>query len=265
MSFFGLVFGSFFIVLFEFLVVYPTYYEYYTPFFYWNVAFAVFVLFNIYGNLYKIMSVDASGRSSDLPSILKPQWKYCYICRLNSPPRSYHCTQCDACILKRDLHCVFAGCCIGYHNHRFYLFCLAYVCILCQYLVWWHWTFIWESLGGFSIFTVWYIVFPQFAIVLRQIGMWQFLLAGIMMSSIVILFLSINMLVSQLLLILRGQTQHEYMNSIRIYDLGPALNIQDVIGTRWMVAWACPFFKSPLLGDGLKFPDRKEFEQVKDL
>jgi len=265
MAFFGLVFGLLFGVMFDFFIVYPQYYDYWTPFFYANLCFVIFVLFNIYGNLYKLMSVDASGRSSDLPSILKPEWKYCYICRLNSPPRSYHCTQCEECILKRDLHCVFGGCCIGYHNHRFYVLCCFYASLLCQYMFWWHWTYIWETLGGFSLSTCWYIFFPQFAIIFGQIGLWQFFMSGVMMSSIVVFLGSTNMFLSQALLILRGQSQHEYMQNIRSYDLGFALNIQDVVGTRWPIAWICPFFNSPLLGDGLRFPDRKEVENIKDM
>lgn len=108
-AFLFVVLGIPFFVLFESIVIWPVYYDYFTAIFYTHAFLATFILTNFYANLYKVMTVDASGKNSDLPSILKPEWKYCYICRLNSPPRAYHCPQCDECILKRDHHCAFAG------------------------------------------------------------------------------------------------------------------------------------------------------------
>ncbi|MCP3662069.1 MAG: hypothetical protein GY696_06160 [Gammaproteobacteria bacterium] len=62
------------------------------------------LLLNFAGNLYKLVTVDPSGRKSDLPSVLRPEWRYCYLCQLNAPPRAYHCPVCELCVLKRDHH-----------------------------------------------------------------------------------------------------------------------------------------------------------------
>lgn len=64
-------------ILFEFIFVYPTFYDYSSSaFVFYAFLTAVFAL-NFYGNLYKIMYVDATGRQMSLPHVLKPGWRYC--------------------------------------------------------------------------------------------------------------------------------------------------------------------------------------------
>lgn len=113
--------------------------------------------------------------------------------------------------------------------------------------------------------TVWYLFLPQFAFVFRFISFYQFFIASIQMSSLVALALTTYLLVSQIVLITRGQSQHEFMQNVRSYDLGMPTNAILVLGSRWYVAWINPFISSPLLGDGLKFPLVNEYENMKDL
>lgn len=50
-------------------------------------------------------------------------WHVCAKCESTAPPRSRHCNTCDVCVLKKEHHCVFTGCCVGLGNHRyFYIF-----------------------------------------------------------------------------------------------------------------------------------------------
>ncbi|KAK8743669.1 hypothetical protein OTU49_001199, partial [Cherax quadricarinatus] len=74
-----------------------------------HITAAAFIFYNIFHNILLVIRTDASGRTSYLPSVLKPGWRYCAICQVNYPPRSYHCHICDECILKRDHHCKFTG------------------------------------------------------------------------------------------------------------------------------------------------------------
>ncbi|KAK7074369.1 protein-cysteine S-acyltransferase activity protein [Halocaridina rubra] len=74
-----------------------------------HVVLATFIFYNVFHNMLLVIRTDASGRKSFLPSVLKPGWRYCAICQINYPPRSYHCHVCDECILKRDHHCKFTG------------------------------------------------------------------------------------------------------------------------------------------------------------
>lgn len=160
---------------------------------------------------------------------------------------------------------LYLGCCIGYHNHRYYIMAVFYAWLAAQYMLWLQWDYIWENLGGLSIWTAWYIVFPQFAIIFRCIGLYQFILACMQMSSLTMLGLTSYMLITQIMLITRGQSQHEFVQNIRSYDLGMPGNIYNVMGTRWYLAWLNPFIPSPLLGDGLKFPLTNEYETMKEL
>lgn len=91
-----------------------------------HLALEVLVLVNVIGNLYYFKRVDATGKQMSLPAVLKPGWRYCHFCQLNAPPRAHHCPVCDECILKRDRHCMFAGCCVGFQNQRYYVMALLY-------------------------------------------------------------------------------------------------------------------------------------------
>lgn len=51
----------------------------------------LYLSFNLYMNIYKLIKIGPNGPKSDLPSTMKPGYKYCHICCFNSPPRSHHC------------------------------------------------------------------------------------------------------------------------------------------------------------------------------
>lgn len=224
-----------------------------------------YIVMNIFGNILLIMRIDASGRSSFLPSIQKRDWKYCSECKLNSPPRSYHCETCKECVLKRDHHCAFTGCCIGYHNHRYYLVAVTYILIGGLYALAYQWEYCFTHMGGFGLSSLLSLLAPHLALVLGYLSAYGCLVSLIQIIGLLVVGMSLYLVVTQYSALLQGQTQYERKHSITIYDLGWQRNIKEVLGTRWCLVWIFPTLPSPLPGDGLKFTQANEYEDVKNM
>jgi palmitoyltransferase ZDHHC9/14/18 len=57
--------------------------------------------------------------------------KFCETCNIWRPPRTVHCSLCDACIRKMDHHCQWIGSCVGVRNYtKFIAFatCVTFFC-----------------------------------------------------------------------------------------------------------------------------------------
>jgi palmitoyltransferase len=72
------------------------------------------------------------------------------------------------------------------------------------------------------------------------------------------LFLFSWLLQIQIAQITRGQTKYEREKGIEAYNRGWRRNWVDVLGTRWFLAWLCPWIPSPLEGNGLEFITRED-------
>ncbi|XP_064094106.1 probable palmitoyltransferase ZDHHC24 isoform X1 [Macrobrachium nipponense] len=230
-----------------------------------HITAASFIFYNIFHNLLLVIRTDASGRTSFLPSVLKPGWGYCSICQANYPPRSYHCHICDECILKRDHHCKFTGCCIGYHNHRYFLVGVLYIFIGALYGLCYQWDYVYSTINLPLVYFFLTLLAPHFSLLFGAINMWGVVVATLHTLGLVTFGMAGYILMIQARAIYRGQTQYEMKHDIRDYNLNLSQNIIDVMGRNWKIAWLLPVIDSPLKGDGCKFLKANEYEPPKDI
>ncbi|XP_063861375.1 probable palmitoyltransferase ZDHHC24 [Scylla paramamosain] len=230
-----------------------------------HIVSAIFILYNIIHNMLLVIKVDASGRTSYLPSVLKPGWRYCAICQVNYPPRSYHCHACDECILKRDHHCKFTGCCIGYHNHRYFLVGVFYIFLGALYGTCYQWDYVYSTINLPLVYFFLTLIAPHFALLFGVINLWGVLVAVLHTLGLCTLLMTFYLLVMQMRAICRGQTQYEMKCNINDYNLSLKQNVIDVLGKRWKIAWMSPFINSPLRGDGTVFRKANDYEPPKDI
>lgn len=97
---------------FELWIVTPALFSIDSFFCTFNFLLGTFILFNVVSNM---MAVILCNTSIIGQRIIRPTksnsslWKFCAICESVAPPRSWHCSTCRTCILKRDHHCMFTG------------------------------------------------------------------------------------------------------------------------------------------------------------
>lgn len=159
------------------------------------------------------------------------------------------------------LHCLFSGCCIGHHNHRYFVMLVIYLFIGTVYASLFNNTFIWILHGDLfrNNITLIKIIFPL-AMLVFEWSAAQFYLF-MYLINMVGCFFSGFLLFYHGRIILNGRVTHELAHQ---FDLGWKENIRIVLGKRWYLTWISPFVDSPLSHDGIHW-DRVLEESVKNL
>lgn len=172
----------------------------------------------------------------------------CKDCNTLVPARAKHCPICQQCILKRDHHCFFVGCCIGYHNQRFFIkFCLyTSVGEIFNSVV----TFMYlkqhtlgESTGwGYLVYLLPVLLFVWFlgGVSGSTLGMMVLLYWSVLTAIICAYFFCV-----QVNLVYHGQTQYEHLKGMRIYQGTVRENMISVFGRCWLIGLIIP---APFLG-----------------
>lgn len=245
--------------LFELFIVLPSTEEGLVPHFVHNVL-GTFVFLNILGNLFMTKLNDSSTRKMILPSLLKPGWHFCAACEANSPPRTFHCSKCKVCVLKRDHHCTFACCCVGLKNFRYFLLFLIYLAIGAIYASVFNLTFIWDVLDGFSLYSVAAHLVPFVFFIFGYLSLKAFLYTFMSMLSVCGVLFVTNLFILHFRQMLHNQTTFERNHGIHTYDLGWKNNIVESLGKNWHLIWIFPLIVSPLPSDGLSFKTNEKVE-----
>ncbi|XP_036332701.1 probable palmitoyltransferase ZDHHC24 [Rhagoletis pomonella] len=213
---------------------------------------AMFMIFNINGNMFATMMVDTS---LDAINLIVPEdasekgWHSCERCKKLTPPRSYHCKVCKKCILKRDHHCVFTGCCVGHYNMRYFALFLVYMFVgsLLSFFYLSYYLF-WVRAETFRhILSLFKMLGP--ILMVAHGGKWDNLPLLYYNLNIVALVISSILLVYHGIPIIRGGTSYERRFN---YPYGRDFysNLRTIFGKRMYLVWISPFIGSELLDDG---------------
>lgn len=242
------------IYVYEMYTVYPSVWGF-APSFRAIIPYVgVFVFMNIVANFVGLVvtstEVPRKVMTTTRPG---PDWHYCDMCLSYVPPRSWHCKYCKVCILKRDHHCLFGGCCIGQFNYRFFLMYLVYVFLGTLYCVISDTMFLMDKVDLRFPLLVAKVGFPAFAYLsgLETLTNECYILLYII-NWIALIFVSI-MLKFHVRTSLRGQVTHDVTVSNNKFNLGTKQNVKEVLGNRWYIAWLFPLISSPLPRNGLEW------------
>lgn len=237
---------------FELCVVLPHIVEIWTTAYFLHYFCATFLLFNIVGNMIYGMFTNTSIKNRYLEGLNKNDWTLCSVCECLRPPRAWHCDNCDTCVLKRDHHCTFFACCIGYFNHRYFMFFTLYIFIAMIYAFYYNVLFLSQIIKWNHGIIIAKFVFPLASFVL-DFGEETVYVFLVEINFIVGLFTGFLFLYHFNNLLKGKITPESKMEDKVSYSRGLKMNLIEVFGSRWYLTWISPYIKSSLPGNGAEW------------
>lgn len=231
--------------LFELTVVLPTLVAKYEPSLAQlaaHICFMFFLFVNVIGNMiFSAKTKSCLKKEEYIESV------YCESCKTVRPENSWHCTQCNQCVRKRDHHCFFFARCIGMYNTRYYILFFGYLMITNMYAFYYNYYFISITFEDrWIILRLFRITNPVLITVITEP-------IGIVDVYVYYLFLNISFIYYA------GHVFYvHFKNAVRgvnAYESKfPELwktsewrqNLKNVFGTRWYLAIVWPLSYSPL-------------------
>lgn len=213
-----------------------------------NLVLFIYVMINITGNYYYLITTDTSYKKDDSLSEERDGVFYCQSCEQNSPPRSHHCPFCDKCVVRRDHHCFFAAACVGHANARFFIVFNFFVFVGSAYVVAINLFYLHHSTGpllplSFEAICKIIPLLTVFKLWSGSVTLFHFLVVVVTWFCLVQAFACSGCFFFQMTLILSGQTTYEWRHNILIYDQGWKKNFINICGHNWYIWWFFPFFQ----------------------
>ncbi|XP_013188881.1 probable palmitoyltransferase ZDHHC24 [Amyelois transitella] len=221
--------------------------------YHFHLLLSHFFLLNVVSNMVFGMFTDTSIKGRFLGSTDKKDWTVCSVCECLRPPRAWHCNICNICILKRDHHCTFFACCIGYFNLRYFMFFTFYIFIANSYSLYYNIKFLALFLTWNHGIVILKFLFPLFSFVF-DFG-YESLYVTLVVVQFVIIAFSGFLFFYHLNNLLKGRVGPEIKLGKKglLYDKGWKSNLIEVFGSRYYLTWVAAFINSPLPGNGLEW------------
>ena len=126
-------------------------------------------------------------------------------------------------------------------------------------------SYIWYTVGEFSVSSVLKLLFPFFSWIVRQIDFVTMVTSALLLLSIAVMVTITALMIYHLQNVYYGQITHERSHKIFTYNIGWQNNVKAVFGKNWTYSWICPGISSELPHDGQCFPIAGQFEAPKEL
>lgn len=209
-----------------------------------HITVGLLFLFQVFVNFVLAVTTDSSMRCC--VTLVEESSEPCNKCRKVHVARTHTCRDCDRCIIRRDHHCWFIGCCVGAMNYRYFICLLFYVWCAAFYCNVFNIDFVMATMEGNYFFVALCHIAPQFLIVTGCLTVRQSLIAMLTFIGFGFLIVFSCLLFMQLVQFRRGQTYYERKVNIVKYDHGFVKNVRHVFGDSGIWAVFIPFLKSDL-------------------
>ncbi|XP_037893414.1 probable palmitoyltransferase ZDHHC24 [Glossina fuscipes] len=157
---------------------------------------------------------------------------------------------CDTCILKRDHHCVFTGCCVGHRNQRYFLRFIVHIilgtfyalCYNSAYFWWLHKETFLDLGTAVKMICPFMTFLAEFSWTNIYLVIYEINVIALIYTGVLSFFQGSN--------ILKGAVSYHERQTAK-YDMGWRKNLIIVMGNRWRLVWLWAFLDSKLPHDGV--------------
>uniref|UniRef100_H2YGI9 Palmitoyltransferase n=1 Tax=Ciona savignyi TaxID=51511 RepID=H2YGI9_CIOSA len=213
---------------------------------FWKRIGLIYVFINIAGNYILGITNKSFFYNGLLLTDPPKSWHFCNTCDQYCPPRTHHCDLCKSCILKQDHHCFFFAQCVGLRNQRYFIPYTMYVALgslHAMYVLLIYADMVYVPLS-WSFYAVISYTIPGI------LYNWMYDYGDVSFATVSCITLSyltfsagfgsLFLFISQCVLLVRGQTPHEYYKNIHTFNHGIKNNITQQFGRWWFVYFIIP-------------------------